>query len=446
MEWDYKTFESRECTRGAAEIRLIRKFVSSGDLGFAMDNFQYHSLLTLGILLIGGYLAGLAAHFFRLPRVSGYIVAGLILSPSITGILNRGQVENILDFVSFMVLSIIAFAIGGSLQISSLRLLGKSILWITLCQGVGAMLFASLVIFVAGYFSPALKAGSYGQFLAAVFIMGAISAATAPAAILAIIHELRARGPLTTTLLGVVALDDALTIVLFSGTVSIVGYILQLGPSNMGFLHGFLEIAEALVCGAVGGFILSFIIDFRQRAEVNLVVMLGAVFLVAGIAIQASFSPLLANMTMGFILANRNKAGNELFHQLETIEETLYCLFFVLAGAHFDTTVFSTAALLGIVLMLGRFLGKLSGTILGAQISHASPVVRKYLGITLLPKAGLSLGLIFLTRPFFMVETYEVLLNAMLTSVIINELIAPPMVKWALGRANEIDYGECHED
>ncbi len=411
-----------------------------------MDNFQYHPLLTLGILLIGGYLAGRAANFFRLPRVSGYIIAGLILSPSITGILNRGQVENILGFVSFMVLSIIAFAIGGSLQISSLRLLGKSILWITLCQGVGAMFFTSLAIFAVGYFSPVLKTGGYGQFLAAVFIMGAISAATAPAAVLAIIHELRARGPLTTTLLGVVALDDALTIVMFSGTLSIVGYILQLGPSDMGFLQGFLEITGALVCGAVGGFILSYIIDFRQRAEVNLVVMLGAVFLVGGIAIQVSFSPLLANMTMGFILANRKKDGNKLFHQLETVEETLYCLFFVLAGAHFDTTVFSTAAFLGITLMLARLLGKLSGTVLGSRISQAPPVIRKYLGITLLPQAGLSLGLIFLARPFFTVEIYEVLLNAMLASVIINELIAPPMLKWSLSRAHETGNGDGHEN
>lgn len=411
-----------------------------------MEQFQYHPLLPLGILLIAGYLGGQAAKYIRAPRITGYLVAGIALSPSFTGILDRLQVEALLDFVSTLALAVIAFAIGGSLQVATVRMLGKPILWISLTQALGAMFFASSAIFLAGYFSPALRAGGAGQFLSTVFIMGAISAATAPAAVLAVIHELRARGPLTTTLLGVVALDDALTIILFSGTVSVAGYMLDLGPANMGLLHGFLEIAGALVLGAVSGFILPYIIAHRQRTEVNLVVMLGAVFLVAGLAIQAGFSPLLANMTMGFIVVNRKRDGDDLFHQLETIEESLYCLFFALAGAHFDISVFSTAAFIGIALMLGRFTGKLSGTIVGARISHAPPVIRKYLGLTLLPKAGLSLGLIFLARPFLAAETYEVLLNAMLASVIINELIAPPMVKWALSRAGEIGSGEGHED
>lgn len=411
-----------------------------------MEQFQYHPLLPLGILLIAGYLVSQAANYFRLPRITGYLVAGIALSPSFTNILDRLQVEVLLDFVSTLALAVIAFSIGGSLQMSSVRLLAKPILWITLCQAVGAMFFASLTIYAAGYFFPALRAGGSGQFFSTVFIMGAISAATAPAAVLAVIHELLARGPLTTTLLGVVALDDALTIILFSGTVSVAGYILDLGPANMGLLHGFLEIAGALVLGAVVGVILPYIIAHRQRAEVNLVVMFGAVFLIAGVAIQAGFSPLLANMTMGFVMVNRKRGGDDLFHQLATFEEPLYCLFFALAGARFDISVFTTAAFIGIALMLGRFTGKLTGTIVGAQISHAPPVVRKYLGMTLLPKAGLSLGLVFLARPFLAAETYEVLLNAMLVSVIINELIAPPMVKWALSRADEIGTGESHED
>lgn len=412
-----------------------------------MEQFQYHPLLPIGILLIAGYLVGQAANYFRLPRITGYLVAGIALSPSFTNILDRLQVEVLLDFVSTLALAVIAFSIGGSLQMSSVRLLGKPILWITLCQAVGAMFFASLTIYAAGYFSPALRAGGSGQFFSAVFIIGAISAATAPAAVLAVIHELRTRGPLTTTLLGVVALDDALTIILFSGTVNVAGYILDLGPANMGLFHGFLEIAGALVLGAVGGVILPYIIGHhRQRAEVNLVVMFGAIFLIAGVAIQAGFSPLLANMTMGFVMVNRKRDGDDLFHQLATFEEPLYCLFFALAGAHFNISVFTMAAFIGIALMLGRFTGKLTGTIVGSQISHAPPVVLKYLGITLLPQAGLSLGLIFLARPFFAAATYEVLLNAMLASVIINELIAPPLFKWALSRAGEIGTGESHED
>lgn len=411
-----------------------------------MEQFPYHPLLPLGILLIAGYLAGQAANYFRLPRITGYILAGIALSPSFTGILDRLQVGVLLEFVSTLALAVIAFAIGGGLLLSTVRLLGRHILWISLCQAVGAMLFASLAIYAAGFFFPVLKAGGPGDFLSAVFIMGAISAATAPAGVLAVVHELRARGPLTTTLLGVVALDDALTIILFSGTVSLAGYLLDLGSAETGLLHGLREIGGALLLGAAGGVVLPYLIAHRQRAEVNLVLMLGAVFLVAGLAIQAGFSPLLANMTMGFMVVNRMRNGDELFHQLETVEESLYCLFFTLAGAHLDLSVFTTAAIIGLGLMLGRFTGKLTGTMVGSRISQAPPVIRKYLGITLLPKAGLSLGLVFLIRPLLAAETYEVLLNAMLASVIINELLAPPLVKWALGRAGETGAGEGHED
>jgi Kef-type K+ transport system membrane component KefB len=411
-----------------------------------MEQFQYHPFLPLGILLIAGYLVGQAANFFRLPRITGYLIAGIALSPSFTNILDKLQIEVLLAFVSTLALSVIAFAIGGGLQVSSIRLLKKTILWISLCQAVGAMLFASLAIYAAGYFSPALRAGGSGQFFSTVIILGAISAATAPAAVLAVIHELLARGPLTTTLLGVVALDDALTIIFFSGAISVAGFILDLGPANMGLFHGFVEISGALVLGLTGGVVLPSIINQRQRSEVNVVVMLGAVLFIAGVSIQAGFSPLLANMTMGFVTINRKRDNNDLFNQLETFEESLYCLFFVLAGAHFDTSVFTTAAFIGIALIIGRFTGKLIGTIVGAQISQAPPVVRKYLGVSLLPKAGLSLGLIFLARPFFSAEAYELLLNAMLTSVIINELIAPPMLKWALTRAGETGSGVGHED
>jgi NhaP-type Na+/H+ or K+/H+ antiporter len=175
------------------------------------------------------------------------------------------------------------------------------------------MFFASLAMYVAGYFFSPLRAGGSESFLCTVLIMGAISAATAPATVLAIIHELQARGPLTTTLLAVVALDDALTIILFSGAVSVAGYILKLGTVDTGLLHGFLQIAGALACGAVGGIILPYMIGLRQRVEVNLVVLLGAVFLVGGIAVQAGFSPLLANMTMGIVFVNRMKDANDLF-------------------------------------------------------------------------------------------------------------------------------------
>ncbi|MEN8258749.1 MAG: cation:proton antiporter [Thermodesulfobacteriota bacterium] len=411
-----------------------------------MDHLPHHPLLPLGILLLAGSLAGFAANRLRMPRVTGYVVAGVVFSPSVSGIFAMGQIEMLLAIVANMALAVIAFAIGGSLQLANVRALGKPILWITLTQGLGAMVCAALALSAASFFYPPLLDHGPAAFFSTLLLMGAISAATAPAAVMAVVHELRARGPLTTTLLGVVALDDALTIMIFSGAVSVAGYLLQVGDTDLGLLHGVWEIGGALAMGTLGGLALQYLIPSRQRLEVSMTVVLGAIFLESGTALQFGFSPLLANLCMGFVYVNRRKRSNGLFLQLETIEEPLYCLFFTLAGAHFDIALFNVAALLGITLMLGRFTGKLTGTIVGARISKAPPVIGKYLGITLLPKAGLSLALIFLVRPYLPADLYEVLLNGMLASVIINELVAPPLVKWALGRAGEIGSGERYEN
>ncbi len=407
-----------------------------------MNHLVFHPLLVLGLLLISGYVAGRAANALRLPWVTGYIVAGMIMSPSITGILSRSQVETHLEFVSDMALSLIAYAIGGSLCMSRVKMLGKPILWISLTEGVGALVFTSLAVYVASYFSPALRANGPEVFICIILIMGTVSVGTAPAATLAVVHELRARGALTTTLLGVVALDDALSIILFSWAITVAGYLLDAGAgTNLGLFHGILEIAGALTIGTIGGLSLTYLAGSRQRAGIHLLVIFGIVFLVSGIAIRFSFSPLLANIMTGFVMTNTMKHADHILQQLETVEESIYCLFFALAGAHLDIGVLTTSTLLGIILLLGRFAGKFAGTILGARISHAPAMVRKYLGITLLPQAGLSLGLIFLAQPFLPSEAYGVLVNAMLACVIINEFVSPPMVKWALNRVGEARSG-----
>jgi Kef-type K+ transport system membrane component KefB len=404
-----------------------------------MEHFQLHPLLAIGLLLLAGYAAALAANWLRLPRVTGYVVAGILLSPSLTGIFRVTEVEALLGFVSQMALAVIAFAIGGTLKMSQVKVLGKPILWITLAQGVGALVFGCLAAWVAGYFAQPLRANGPETSLSIIVILGAISVATAPAATMAVVHELRARGPLTTTLLGIVALDDALTIILFAGAVGLVGALLGVGVSaDLGLQRGLYEMAGALVVGAISGFIISHVLARKRRVEVNLVAILGAVLLVSGFTLQVHFSPLMANMMMGFTVVNYMRHADSVFHQLEIVEESLYCLFFVLAGAHFDLGVLGPSALLGLMLLLGRFAGKMSGAAVGGYLSRAPPQVRKYVGITLLPQAGLSLGLIFQARPLLPETAYPVVLNALLASVILNEVISPPLVKWALVRAEEI--------
>jgi len=398
---------------------------------------SFHPLFTLGIILVAGYFAGRAANLFRLPRISGYIVTGLAFSSLIPGIIAPQHIDDLFGLTSEIALAFIAYSIGGSLLMSRVRLLGKGILWITFAEGFGAFVCTCLAVCAARYFLPAHMSEAGNTFISVFLILGGISVATAPAATMAVIHELRAKGPLTTTLLGVVALDDALSIIIFSGAIAIAGQLLLGSVDSSVILNGFITIAGAIAIGFIVGLIFSYFLDPSKRPEINLMLTLGAIFLVSGLSTNLGASPLLANMVMGFIIINKVPHADALFHQLDIVEETIFCLFFTLAAAHFDIGVFATSALLGIVLLVGRFVGKLGGTFIGGKISKVSPEIYKNLGITLLPQAGLSLGLIFLAKPIFPAEIFDLLLSAMLVSIILNEIISPPLVKWAITRVGE---------
>jgi len=394
-------------------------------------------LFILGLILVTGYFAGRAANFLRLPRISGYIVTGLVFSPSISGIISHQQINNLFIFTSEIALAFIAYSIGGSLLMSRIRGLGKEILWINLAEGSGAFTCTCFAVYVSGPFLSPLISNNGSTFISVLLILGGISVATAPAATMAVIHELRAKGPLTTTLLGVVALDDALSIIIFSGSITIAGQLLCSNAGGSLVMQGIMTIAGAISVGFVGGLIFRLFLNPSKRPETNLMLTLGAIFLVSGLSNHFSFSPLLANMVMGFVIVNKVKHADDLFHQMDIIEETFFCLFFTLAAAHFDTKVFATSALLGIVILVGRFIGKLGGTFIGGKISKASPQIYNNLGMALLPQAGLSLGLIFLAEPILPTELFDILISSMLVATILNEIISPPLVKWAITKAGE---------
>ncbi len=397
----------------------------------------FQPLFILGLILFAGYFAGRAANSFRLPRISGYVFSGLCFSPSISGVISFQQIDLLFSFTSEIALAFIAYSIGGSLLVSRIRVLGKEILWINLAQGVGGFVCTCTAVYAVVDFLPPIINENENTLISVILILGGISVATAPAATMAVIHELRAKGPLTTTLLGIVALDDALSIIIFSGVITIASALLLGSIDNSAILDGVITIAGALSLGLIGGLVLSCCLNPAMRPETNFMLSIGAIFLVSGLSGNLGFPPLLANMVMGFVIINRIKQADDLFHQLDIIEEAIYCLFFTLAAAHFDTNLFATSSVLGIVLLLGRFIGKLGGTFLGGKISKASPQMYKNLGITLLPQAGLSLGLIFLAKPIFSAEVFDVLLSAMLLSIILNEIISPPLVKWAITRVGE---------
>lgn len=402
--------------------------------------------LAIGIIMIVGFLGGVLLRKAKLPRVTGYIIFGVLLSPSVLGamgfdFLSATTIDN-LNIITQVALGIVAYLIGGSLRIESIRQLGKSIAWITPMQSLGTWLFVALILTFASPFILQITGATMMQFyFPLAFVIGAIASATAPALTLAIVHEYQARGPLTTTLLAVVALDDAVAVIAFAVAVG-VAQPLMAGGGAFSAYHmvgvPFLEILKSIGIGTAFGFALVYLIRLVKSHNLLLVVILGMIVFCVGIANIQGVSLILANMVVGFIVANRVKR-DEMFEVVEGVENVVFTVFFVLAGMHFDWTVMKVAGVLAVLIWAVRFGGKYYGTMLGAKISHASEAVKKYLGFTLVPQAGVAIGLALLAKsrfPEFPVFG-DILVNAILASVIISEITAPPLVKYGIFKAGE---------
>ena len=398
---------------------------------------EMNLVLAIGIMIIVGFFGGMVANRFKFPRITGYIIIGILLSPSLLNIVSAATIKN-LDIITDIALGIIAFLIGGSLRLEPLRKLGRSIAWITPFQSLGAWLLVTLLL---AFLSPLILTIPNTTFLhfyfPMAFIIGAISCATAPATIIAIINGYRAKGPLTTTLLAVVALDDAIAVVAFAIALGICQPLVNGGNISFYQMLGvpFLHIAEAIAIGIFFAFALIYIAKLVRTRELLLVIVFGMIMLCIGVTNLLGISAILANMVAGFVVVNRAKK-NEMFLAVEGIEDVIFAMFFVLAGLHFDLGVIKAAGILALLIILGRFSGKYFGARAGALISHAPGEVKKYLGLALLPKAGVTIGLALLAKSAFPAFG-AIIVNAILASVIINELVAPPLTKYAIFKAGE---------
>ena len=399
---------------------------------------EMNLVLAIGIIIVIGFLGGLVTEKIKFPRITGYIIIGLLLSPSLLNVISAETIEN-LDIVTNIALGVIAFLIGGSLRLEPIRKLGKSIAWITIFQSLGTWLIVTLLLVFLSPLILDIPSATWSQtYFPLALIIGAISSATAPAAVMAIIHEYKASGPLTTTLMAVVALDDAIAVIAFAVALGVLQPLVN-GAGGISFSQmlgvPFLHIAEAIAIGILFGFTLIYIAKLVKTPDLLLVLVLGMILLGDGVAELLGISAILTNMVAGFIVINRAKK-REIFLVVERIEEVVYAMFFVLAGLHFDLGAMKSAGILALLIVLGRSLGKYFGTRAGATISHAPSGVKKYLGLALLPKAGVTIGLVLLAKRAF--PTLGVIMvNAVLASVIINELIAPLLTKYAIFKAGE---------
>ena len=394
-------------------------------------------LLALGLILVIGLVGALISRRFRLPTITGYIVVGLILGPTVSGIIQSDAVIQ-LEAVTGISLGVIAYIIGTSLRLDVVRSLGRSIASITLFEAFVAFLVVAVVLaFVTETFIPGL--GFRDSYLPFGLMMGAAACATAPAAVVAIVREYRAKGPLTTTLLAVVALDDAVAVIIFAGALAASGTLV--GNSHTAsilevVMTPVLHIGEAIGIGVGFAFALGWLSRFVRTRELMLVLVLGFVILSYGACEALGVSGIMANMSLGAVVGN-TKRFRQMASSLEDVEPVLYAMFFVLSGLHFDAASFASAGPLAAIIVLVRIAGKYVGTRIGAWVGRAEPQVGAYLGLALLPEAGVSIGLALVAARDFPVLA-SAMVSATLASVIINELITPPLLRNALVKAGEV--------
>ncbi|KPJ50382.1 hypothetical protein AMJ40_03120 [candidate division TA06 bacterium DG_26] len=393
--------------------------------------------LAVAILAIAGYFGGGLARRIRLPRVTGYLVVGMVLSPSLLGVIPRELIDNQLSIITDVALGIIAYLIGGSLEMKTLRGLKKSIFSITFSQAFATWAIVTLTLV---FLFPAVTDQSSTSYLAFAIILGAVSMATAPATTLAIVHEYRAKGPLTTVLLNVVALDDALAIIGYA-IAMIIARVLHPDIGAVSWASAFTapvaEVLGSAALGAVLGFWLVNLSRVVKARQTLLVVVFGSIMLAIGLSKLLGLSALLANMALGFTVANL-RGTRQLFGVINDVEDLTFTIFFTFAGCHLDLAVLQMGWILAMVIVASRCTGKYLGTWIGAVVARAPSILRKYLGLCLLPKAGVTVGLILLIRDYPGFEaTKSLVVNGILASVIINELLAPPLMKYALFKSGE---------
>lgn len=363
----------------------------------------------------------------NLPNVTGYLIAGLLIGPHILNILPETAVNDF-SVITEIALGFIAFSIGGSFKISELKKIGKSAIIITFFQALMAAITVIVCVMIFGFAIPL------------ALTLGAIATATAPAATLLVIKQYKAKGPVTNILLPVVAMDDAIGLVLFSILLSVsqgLSGSSAITVKSM-LLDPLIEIVLSLLIGAVLGFVLTFAIHFFASRANRTIVIVTIVLLGSSLASLLNLSSLLLCMMISAIFVNLSKVEEPAMECCDRWTPPLFLLFFVISGAELDISVLPSIGILGVIYLIARSLGKYFGAFFGSAIVKAQPNVRKYLGFTLLPQAGVAIGmsLIVVSKlPEYGAEIRAVVLSATL----IYELIGPLLTKIALTRAGEIE-------
>ena len=409
-------------------------------------------LLSLAVAMMAGLLMTRVFKLVHLnfPDVTAFLIAGVLVGPYCLGALgvpglgfNTFEDVKSVELISTVALGFIAFSIGNEFKLSQLKGTGKQAVMVGILQSVTAMVCVDIVLVILTLFTD------HETFnLSGALTLGAIATATAPAATLMVVKQYKAHGKVTDILLPVVALDDAVGLVAFAVSFGVAEALLSSTLNMVSIIvDPLVEIVLSLVLGALMGFILTKIEELFFSNSNRLAMSIAFVFMTIALSqltfqigpVHVGFSSLLVCMMMGAVFCNLCPRSGDIMHRADKWTVPLFCLFFVISGADLDLSVLGKpiVILIGALYIAARSFGKYIGARESCKMSHCDPVVSKYLGFTLLPQAGVALGMAVQAQSL---GTYEgrLIRNIVLFGVLIYELIGPMVTKWALTKSGDI--------
>ena len=405
-------------------------------------------LLSLSIAIFAGLMLSRLAKLLHLPAVTAYLVAGILVGPYCLGMLgvegfgfiNKADVDKY-AILSDVALGFIAFSIGNEFRLSQLKKTGKQATVIGIFQAVFTAILVDVILIAVHFAIP-------DKFpLPAAIVLGAVASATAPAATLMVVRQYKAKGPLTDILLPIVALDDAVGLVVFAISFGIAKALISGHVDILSVVvEPILEVVLSLLLGLVMGLLFTFFEKFFHSRSKRLSMSVTFVFLTVALSmlkfeiggIHIAFSSLLVCMMLGTIFCNICDFSEELMDRVDRWTAPLFILFFVLSGAELELSVFTDVAIvvIGLLYILSRSAGKYFGASISARMVKCEPNITKYLGITLLPQAGVALGMAIKSEQLG--AEGAIVANITLFAVLVYELIGPLLTKIALLKAGEI--------
>jgi len=404
-------------------------------------------LICLAAALVGGLMLSRLTKLLNLPAVTAYLLAGLLLGPFCLGALrlpgfgfNSMEQVEALNIITQVALGFIAFTIGNEFRLSQLKSTGAKAITIGILQAVITTVLVDIVLIVLHLCFPSIIS------LPCAIVLGAIASATAPAATLMVVRQYKADGPLTRLLMLVVAIDDAVGLLLFSISFGIATALSHGQVSVLAVvIEPLVEIILSLALGSLMGFLLNWVEQFFHSRSKRMTISIAFVLLTVGLSMQkfqigpvhCGFSLLLVCMMTGTIFCNICSTSEELMDRVESWTMPLNVLFFVISGAELDLQVLiqPVTLLIGVIYIIARSAGKYYGSMFSCRLTRQSKPITDNLGITLLPQAGVALGMALTAASL---PGGELTRNVVLFAVLIYELVGPTLTKQSLTRVGEI--------